>query len=114
MDNAEAHCILGYLHSLGFEVKRDLTKAKEMLDYSASKGVPFGIFMMFHEFKTGTKELADKAFVDLKKLADTGNVRDKWRLGRILYYGLGVTPDYDLAFKLNSEGSDLGYACMYI
>ena len=62
-----------------------------MWEQSAKSGIPYSIFMLHYAVKKlYTKDDADKAFQQLLVLAENGNYRDKWRVGRIYHAGYGV------------------------
>jgi TPR repeat protein len=82
-----------------------------MWEGSAASGVPYSIFMLHWVVKKSiTREEADKAFQKLLLLGETGNYRDKWRLGRIYQAGFGVPIDSEKCIYWHSKAAENGWA----
>ena len=108
--HSESQCVLATLYWAGYEVPRIKQKAIELWEESAKSGIPYSIFMLHYAVKKTSKEDADKAFQQLLQLGETGNLRDKWRLGRIYHAGHGVARNAETCLYWHSKAAERGWA----
>lgn len=110
--------LLGFHLRKGDQLKKDFETACKWLKLSAEQQNPIGLYNLAVLYESGNfvkkdknkaKELYQKAFKKMKKLADDKNVIAQTTLGLMFKYGDGTERDYKKAFKWLKKAAHQGY-----